>query len=304
MARPHLLSGSDFHVRPFASGDEAAMFTISATWDAADAGELVSWITRLEDSLEAGGAAWVAARGKRVGGYAIATPVPGLPGVFDLAGGVSTPWRRRGLGTRLLDAAKGEAQEYGARQLSCHTVDLDHETSRFLLARGFAVEHEECLLEVDLARDLPPPVSMPELTLRTLTRERAVALFSHVYDQAFAGRPWSQPYTAAETDALLGDAADLLFAMRGDEPVGVAWIEMNAPDRGRIEPLGVVADHQGRGYGRWLLRSALAELRGRGARVVEVGLWRANTAASNLYKGAGFTEIANWYYLACDLSSD
>ncbi len=77
--------------------------------------------------------------------------------------------------------------------------------------------------------------------MQTLPREEATALLPVVYEQAFRDKPWIQPYSAAETDALLQRPDDLLFAMRDDEPVGVAWIETGLAGHGRIEPFGIVA---------------------------------------------------------------
>lgn len=302
MKYPPLLTGSGFAVRPYAPGDEAAMFTVTATLHPADAGDLLGWTYRLEETLESGGAAWVAARGRRVGGYATIAPVPGLSGVFELSGGVATPWQRRGLGTRLLAAVKAQAPAAGARRLSAYAPDLVHETARFLLNRDFTVEHEECLLELDLRGELPSAPELPELTIATLPREVAVALFPTIYDAAFAGTRWAQPYSPAETAALLQQPEDLLFLMRHGEPVGVAWAEVGPGGTGRIEPFGIVSAAQGRGYGRWLLRAVLARLRERGVTTAQLGLWRDNTAAMNLYQRAGFVEVANWYYLAHDLT--
>jgi ribosomal protein S18 acetylase RimI-like enzyme len=304
MNAPPLFTGSSYTVRPYTPGDEAAMYTVTATLHAADAGDLLGWTLRLEETLEAGGAAWVAARGKRVNGYAILAPVPGLPGVFELTGGVATPWQGRGLGTNLLAAVKADAPAVGARRLSCFVADLTGESGRFLLNRGFFVEHEECLLERDMALGLPDAGEHPELAVRTLPRETAVALFPTLYETSFAGLPWAQPYSAAETEALLDRADDLLFLVRGEEPVGFAWLETELAGMGRIEPFGIVADHQGRGYGAWLLRAALARLRERRVAVARLGLWRENTAAMTLYQKAGFNETSNWYYLAYDFVPD
>lgn len=302
MRYPPELSGSPFVVRSYAPGDEATMYTVTATLHPADAGDLMGWTLRLEETLETGGAAWVAARGKRVSGYAIVAPVPGLPGVFELTGGVATPWQRRGTGTRLLDTVKAESPAIGAQRLSVFTADLNGEAALFLLGRDFAVEHEECLLELNLDHGLPDAPEVSGLSVATLPREAAVALFPVVYEASFAGTRWAQPYSMAETAALLDHADDLLFLMRDGEPVGVAWTEVGLAGVGRIEPFGIVRAQQGRGYGRWLLREALVRLRERGATTAQLGLWRDNNAALTLYQRAGFVEVANWYYLAHDLS--
>ena len=101
--------------------------------------------------------------------------------------------------------------------------------------------------------------------------------------------------------ATLGRADDLLFATVEGQPVGVVWHERLPDGRGRVEPIGIAAAHQGQGHGRRLLLSALHSLRQQGAAPVEIGLWRTNDVAMHLYKGLGFSEVANWYYLAREL---
>ncbi len=152
MFLPNFFTGASYEVRPYQPGDEASMFTVSATLHAAEAGDLLAWTMRLEDTLEHGGAAWVAARGKRVNGFSLISPVPGLPRVFELTGGVASPWQRRGIGTRLLETVKRESAAVGVSRLSCFVPDLTNETSQFLLKREFFVEHEEIMLELDLDR--------------------------------------------------------------------------------------------------------------------------------------------------------
>ncbi len=281
--------------------ETAALFVVHAAIIPTDTGQMLDWTQELEERLETGGRAWVVARGRRLAGYALVDPVPGLPGVYDLTGGIVPARRRQGWGGRLLAHVKAAAPEAGARQLSCRVDELDEEPAPFLLKRGFTVEHEECLLELADLDGLPPVPDEPAAELRALPAGEAVAQFVRVYDESFGGMPWAQPYSEAEVAASLGAADDLLFAFANGMPVGVVWHEVLPDGRGRIEPIGVVAGQRGRGHGRRLLLAALRNLRQRGARVVEIGLWRQNAPAMNLYIGLGFKEVANWYYLACDV---
>jgi ribosomal protein S18 acetylase RimI-like enzyme len=206
-----------------------------------------------------------------------------------------------GGGGRLLAHVAAHAPALGARELSARVERLDDEAAVFLLRRGFAVEHEECLLELANLSALPPVPDAPGVAFVTLPRERAIAEFGRLYEQSFAGRPWSQPYSAAEVAATLGQADDLIFATLDGQPIGVVWNERLPDGRGRVEPIGIAAGHQGRGHGRRLLLAALHSLRRQRAAPVEIGLWRTNEVAMHLYKGLGFSEVANWYYLARDL---
>lgn len=299
MFRRLIVPGSST-VRAVRPGDAAALSTLMAAVAQSSRAPAGAPTPEARDDVPEG-RVWVAASGRSLHGYVALSALPGLPGLVDLTGGVTPKRRRQGLGGQLLAHAVGHAPALGARHLSARVERLEDDTARFLLRRDFTVGHEECLLELYDLSALPPVPDAPGLAVVTLPRERAIAEFIRLYDQSFAGRPWSQPYTEAEVAAGLGRAEDLLFAMRGGVPVGVVWSERLPNGRGRIEPIGVVSAHQGQGYGRRLLLAALRNLRRQGATVVEIGLWRDNAAAMHLYKSLGFREVANWYYLARDL---
>jgi mycothiol synthase len=290
-----------YEIRAYRPDDAAALYVVHAAIAPADPRQLIDWTEQLEERLETGGRAWVAARGRRLAGYATADPVPGLPGVYELTGGILPSRRRQGLGARLLRHVQGQAAASGFRQLSCRVENLEAEVTTFLLRRGFFVEHEECLLELADLSQLPPIPAVPPGNLATYPESRVVAEFCRVYNACFVGAPWSQPYTEMEVAASLVRPDDLLFLTLDGEIIGVVWHEVLPDGRGRIEPIGIAQAYQGQGHGRRLLLAALHSLRRRGAGIVEIGLWRQNTIAMNLYQSLGFQEVGNWYYLACDL---
>ncbi len=289
-----------FEAREIRPDETAALFVVHAAIAPVDAGQLLDWTQELEERLEAGSRAWVVARGRRLAGYAAVDQLPGLPGVYYLTGGIVPARRRQGLGARLLRHVQEVAADAGIRQLSCRVADLEGDTA-FLLRRGFYVEHEECLLALDDFSGLPPLTDELSLSLAVFPRAEAVAHFLRVYDDSFTGMAWSQPYTEAEVFALLAQPDDLLFAVIEGRPVGVIWHEMISTEIGRVEPLGVAHGYQGQGIGRRLLLAALEGLRQRGAREVQIGVWRTNHAAMALYTSLGFVESDNWYFLAHDV---
>ncbi len=291
-----------YDIREYRPDDAAALFVVAAAIEALDAGQLVAWTEELEGRVESGARIWLLARGRRLAGYALVEPLPGLPGVLDLSGGVVPARRGRGLGGRLLAHAVAQAAPLGARELSARVERLEDEAAVFLLRRGFSMEHEEYLLELADLSGLPPVPDAPGVAVVALPRRQAIAEFTRLYEQSFAGRPWSQPYNAAEVAATLGHADDLLFATVDGQLVGVVWHERLPDGRGRVEPIGIAAAHQGQGHGRRLLLAALHSLRRQGGAPVEIGLWRTNEIAMHLYKGLGFREVANWYYLARELA--
>jgi ribosomal protein S18 acetylase RimI-like enzyme len=289
------------NIREAGPEDAATLFALRAAITPTDTGELSNWTAAMEEWLEIGGRAWLIGRdGRKPLGYGLIDEVPGLSGVYSLEGGVLSSARRHGLGGRLLDHIRAAAVTAGVRQLSARVDRLEDEAAAFLLHRGFFVEHEECLLELSNFSDLTPIPADPPGELVTYPLERAIAEFLRLYEESFRGLPWSQPYSADEVAATLADPADLLFIEVGGTAAGFAWHEAFFNGRGRVEPLGVAPAYQRQGYGRRLLLAALHNLRQR-AFILEIGTWRQNTTALNLYKGLGFSEVDHWYYLACDL---
>lgn len=289
-----------YEIRPAGADDTAAMFVVRAALSPIDAALLMSWTQDLEERLESGSWAWVVADGRRLAGFAVVDPLPGLPGIANLFGGIVPARQRQGLGTRLLRHVQAEAKSNGIRLLASRFGDPEEEPAAFLLRRGFFVEHEECLLELPESVELPSTPHSPQADLVTYPPEKAITAFRRVYDESFSGRPWSQPYSEAEVASSLARPEDLLFAEVGGKPVGVVWHEILPDDRGQVEPLGIVPEWQGRGLGRRLLLAAVHDLRRRGAKVIEIGLWRDNTAAYNLYSSVGFVEVGRWHFLAFD----
>jgi GNAT superfamily N-acetyltransferase len=144
-----------YDVRDYHPDDAAALFVVAAAIEPLDAGQLVAWTEELEGRVENGARVWLLARGRRLAGYAAVEPLPGLPGVYDLSGGVVPARRGRGLGGRLLAHAMAQAPALGAQELSARVERLEDEAAVFLLRRGFSLEHEECLLELADLSALP-----------------------------------------------------------------------------------------------------------------------------------------------------
>ncbi|MEZ4517864.1 MAG: hypothetical protein R3C44_13960 [Chloroflexota bacterium] len=245
----------------------------AVTIEAANAGDLLAWTIQLEETPES----------RRGLGC---RPWPTCPGVCDhfagagavggikLTGGVALTRQHRGIGTRLLDAVKRDSTPLALSPPSCMVPDLTGPVSGFLLNRGFYVEHEECLLELDIAHELPPSPDMPELSLQTFPRAQTVTLFPAVYKQSFGCTSWAQPYSETETDALLAEPEDILYLMR--MTADMAWIETMSNGHGRIEPFGSLSVSIP-GLRPLAVTRRSEELQRRGVQTASLGLWRDNT---------------------------
>ena len=235
-------------------------------------------------------------------GYAAVFAVPGLPHVVDLECAVAADRRRQGLGSRLLAHVLAELRSTAVRAgLPISYEDLNSPAARFLRHNGFVIEHEEWQLRLDDLRKPPIPPTVAGLSVVTLPRSQAVPLFQRLYSGSFENLPWAQPFSDAEIAALLDQPQEMLFLYHNEEPVGFAWLQLEADGLGVIEPLGIVTRYQGQGYGRYLLLSALHELGRRGATQAQIGAWRSNAGAIALYTSVGFVHQRTTTYLAYTL---
>lgn len=233
---------------------------------------------------------WLVEDGGQVVGYTAVSPIPGLPGIYNLDGGILPAQRRQGLGSRLLHHVLHEAPGLNVRQLAHCVTDLNSPAAHFLRHHNFFVEHEEWLMQLSPLHPFTPS-PLPYCQVQILSSP--VPRFRQLYDQSFGGTPWYQPYSAEEVDNILDNPDDILFLFRDEQPIGFAWLQGEA-----IEPIGIVRVAWGKGYGRYLLLAALHELQQQGCHQAHIGVWRSNQAAIHLYQSIGFQHQQTLTYLA------
>ena len=188
------------------------------------------------------------------------------------------------------------------RQLSRAVKSLEEPVARFLRKRGFFVEHVEARMQLNRPDASHAPPIPPGFGLQRLRKSEAIREFLRLYELAFAGRPWYQPYSdEAEVAAELPDASDLLFLCYGHEPVGFIWLRWPAVDVVEMEPVGIVPEYQGRGLARPFLLAGIRQAADQGAKTVTLGVWENNAAALQLYQSLGFRRTNVVTYLAHNL---
>lgn len=223
-------------------------------------------------------------------------PLPGLPHIADFFLFTQPRYRQRGVGTALLEHAL-----HALRQTPITTVTarFEHERvygARFLLARGFGVEH----VEWEMRLRKPERVPAAGVMLYSLPLDDALPLFRRLYDAAFRPNLWYQPWESDDeirADWSPGD--ELLFLDDAhEEPIGFVWLRYTGRRRVELEPIGIVATHQGHGFGRKLLLATLNHLARQRVRTVNLGVWESNRAAVTLYESVGFYKTSSRVFLS------
>jgi ribosomal protein S18 acetylase RimI-like enzyme len=235
-------------------------------------------------------------------GYAALLSLPGLPHLFELTGGIVPTLRRQGAGSVLWQAVRDAAAGTAVQHIT-HTVDsLDAPAACFLQHHGFALEHEEWTMTLD---KLPTASFMPPTRpgqLRRVDRATAVRTLPALYDRCFAHTAWFQPYTTAEVSATWQPGDELWTLVADGATIGFAWLHRPTPHTAEIEPVGIVPEKQGMGYGRTLLTSLIQQLQNRGLQTVSLGVWAVNETAVRLYQSLGFRHISSSYSLTYSFS--
>jgi ribosomal protein S18 acetylase RimI-like enzyme len=247
--------------------------------------------------------AWLVWLAGELVGYTAVLPVPGLAGLVELEGYIIPPKQRRGIGSALLHHIQTEVQATNIQQLSYAVRSLETDAARFLQKNEFFIEHEELTLQLKPIVPYPLPVMPVPLAMDTLPPRQAVPLFCQLYNDSFSGTLWAQPFTEAEMARELTDNCPLyfLFDAVAKTALGFIWVQIQSATAVTLEPIGIIKEKQGRGYGRYFLQMLLNQLAAEGIESVEIGVWANNQTAIHLYQSLGFKKTSQLTYLAFDL---
>ncbi len=211
-----------------------------------------------------------------------------IPEPIEMVGMVAPGWRRRGIGTALLDAALS-----ACRERECGTPLLVVPRSSvagksLALRHGGVLDHSEHALVL-----VGPPNHQPggpRITLRPATGEDAAEV-SRLLEAAF-GLP------AAGLSERLGSGQEpTLLVESGGATVGTVRLTRHGEEAG-IYGLAVNPAWQRRGIGRAVLEQVCEQLRREGARRVGLEVAVDNERALRLYTSVGFRAITIEDYYA------
>ena len=235
-------------------------------------------------------------------GYAVLLPIPGLPHLFELSGGVAPRFQRQGAGSFLWRAVQEAVKETAVHQITFTTDDLASPAALFLQHHQFELEHEEWTMQLgNVATAVFKPSSLPGKVQRG-GRATAVRTLPQLYERSFAHTLWFQPYSAAEVAATWEPTDEFITLQVDNQTIGFVWLHIVEPGVAQLEPVGIVQDKQGMGYGRFLLTSLLQTLQTRGIQTVSLGVWANNKTAVHLYHSLGFRHVSSSYSLTHSFS--
>lgn len=247
---------------------------------------------------QANGRFWTITQRQQPIGFATLLPIPGLPHQFELAGGLAPNFQRQGAGSFLWQAIKKEVVGTAVRQISCMVSDPNGPAAHFLQRHQFTLEHEAwtmALHTLPVAPTVPSPV---DCQLQRIDLQTAVHTLPALYQRCFANTPWFQPYTVAEiTDTWQSDD-QLYYLVEGNRSIGFVWLHFPKLGQADVEPVGIVPEKWGMGYGRFLLTTALNNLSTQHIQAVTLGVWANNHHAIRLYQTMGFRHVSSSFSLA------
>ncbi|MBN2239298.1 MAG: GNAT family N-acetyltransferase [Dehalococcoidales bacterium] len=249
---------------------------------------------------------FLAFKGNEIIGYAHITPEI-LIGRLFLNGWIDPSYRKKRLGSHLLDLVTERACEQGIRIISAN-VPQENRSARVILPKlGFRYvrRYLDMVVETDNISVDRIEKTCPDCH-RLLPGEEAKVM--NLQNRIFREHWRYSSYDLATFmyDISLNNRSpqDIIVYTDHDEPVGYCWTELfelsvvsGVENRGIINMLGVDPEYRRQGIGRKTLQAGLAYLKSRGVRSVSLQVDSENKVARDLYGSVGFREFGStlWY---------
>ena len=247
---------------------------------------------------------WVALEGDEIVGYI-------APRHDDLT--VHPARRRRGHGSRLLEAGMRIVRERGLRELRLYVPEYLEPSVAFAAARGFRRVSSYWLFRLSHDAVLEPAEFGDAVAVGPFGLADTRALVT-LMNESFADHPtpveWSEETIRSRVEAATFDPGDILLVRPrwsgsgpdAERPVAFGQVRVRPDDDGilvgEVALIGTLPEWRHRGLGGQLLRWGVDRCRAKGAATVELSVEAENERALGLYRAAGFEPAIEWPHWA------
>ena len=293
----HPSSNQSVIIRPFQTGNEEALASI--LWAAFDAGELQGSTRSDVDHWRMGIAGdpdrtIVATADDQIAGL-VTLPVEHLV--------VAQKYRRRGIGTRLVEAAEGLSLERGEAPLYLALPRDNSGAKAFYEAIGWQYHHSLWSMRIDNDKPVPAP-DFPNAVVRCAYRDELIPQLVDMINTIFLDHPTPLTVTQeqmefAHTNPAFNPESLYLLAdvNHPEQLVGFCRVGFDRSDndiKGWIPLIGVRREWREHGIGRQLLRWGVNYARQQGASAVYLAVEGDNERARWMYEATGFCHVDEW----------
>lgn len=230
--------------------------------------------------------------GEQLVGYLMLFPY--LPNEYEANALVHPDYRKQGVFTALLEAAKQDAKQNGCEAFT-FVIDRKSTSGKAVIDHlGAAYQFSEYNLVLKKAELFLKP---DEVSLREAT-DADRALIIETLSEAFG-----DPLDVTENIYEQIDTPDRVTYIGevDGRPVGVIRALLSGDDAGSIHAFGVKASEQGKGYGTKMLKQMVQQLFRMGRTKLELDVETENKAALEIYKRAGFAENGGYEFYLLEL---
>jgi mycothiol synthase len=250
---------------------------------------------------------WVAEADGKLVGYSVALEQPSQRCTIYVA--VHPSYRRKGLGSQLLELALNRAREVGSNRVLIYANEHNRPSNLFLDHHGFqrvgssgsmklTSEMENLSVEFPKGFTLKrySEVNDPLILLKALN-ECYFGMWGHQHNDNPTEEERKSPrflqYYDADNILLLFDEKNSVF--------GICSVKSRGKRGGRgelsdlLDGPGIIPEYREQGYQRHLVLAGIQHLRQKGTRPITLEFWGDSDRALNLYRSLGF-EMGNRYF--------
>jgi len=219
--------------------------------------------------------------------------------------GVVPNFRRKGIGTKLVETAVKSLKDHGMKKVEVWATEQAKNAKKLFESMDFKLVRIFSEMKIELST-IPSNIGESnEVTLRSMNKNAEdIKLLNWLNNETFKKHYNFRPNTLEETQYMIENRPEIdingwFFAYLHEKPVGYVgtgidkkFIEEKGIKRGWINVIGVLKTERNRGIGTRLILSAMEFLKSKEMSEATLGVDDTNpTKAIELYKKVGFKVV-------------